>query len=173
MNREINGIMKNLISYILLIKQYINKYKRCVVKTFSFLVVSIVLLFGAILSCDAQVDAKTPYEVGVINPVEGKTYLFFKDIKTDTSVASVLTDNVDYLTPVNLSAYIQELVNYKTVGDTLFGYFVMSDTEAQEYIKAGLVQKDITNNKYSGMTVTGWMSMNVLEKRPAFFIRKQ
>ena len=129
-----------------------------------------VILF--VVACNAQPNATSTYEVGIVNPVVGKTYVFFKDVKTDTTT-SLLQNNMDYLTPVNASSLIQTLTNFKTVGDTLFGEFTLLDAIEKRFIKGGLIQKDNGTNKYSGMTVTYWMPLDRLEQRPGFFMRKK
>ena len=128
-----------------------------------------VILF--VVACNAQPNTYTTYEAGIVNPVEGKTYLFFKEIKTDTTLTASLKDSMDYLDP-NVSGLIQPLTNYRTVGDTLFGRYSVKDVEEKRFVKGGLVQVDNNSTKYSSMTVTYWMPLDSLEKRPGFFMRK-
>lgn len=131
-----------------------------------------VLLFVVLtVACNAQPNATSTYEVGIVNPLAGKTYLFFADIKTDTSTTQ-LVNNMDYLSP-NVSSLLKTLTNFRTVGDTTFGEFTLNDVDYKRFIKGGLVQKDTATNKYSGMTVTFWSLMDQLEKRPGFFMRKK
>lgn len=136
-----------------------------------------VILFALLLvisitfvgSC--QPNTSSVYEVGIVNPLAGKSYIYFTDVKID-SLSSVLVSNMDYLSP-NVSGNIRTLSNFRTVGDTLFGDFTIADVAFQRFIKHGLVQKDNVTGKYSGMTVTFWGKLDVLEKNPAFFIRKK
>ena len=134
---------------------------------FTLLLIAEVSFYG---SC--QPNSTSTYEVGMVNPQAGKTYIFFKEVKTDT-VTSQLKFNMDYLTPVNVSSLIQTLTNFRTVADTMFGEFTIVDAVEKRFIKCGLVQKDDDTNKYSGMTVTFWDPLDRLEQRPGFFIRKK
>ncbi len=66
------------------------------------------------------------------------------------------------------------LSNYNTRGDTLFGEYSFIDKEYNQFIKAGLVQVNNINLKYSAMTVTGWAELDKIEPKPGgFFIRKK
>lgn len=134
----------------------------------------LVLLTMAVLltvACNAQPNSTSTYEVGIVNPVAGKTYVFFKEVKTD-SASSQLVNNMDYLNP-NVSSLITPLTNFRTVGDTLLGDFTVPDAVEKRYIKGGLIQRDNGSLKYSGMTVTYWMQLDQLEQRPGFFMRKK
>jgi len=131
-----------------------------------------VLLFVVLtVACNAQPNSTSTYEVGIVNPDIDKTYIFFKEVKTD-SASSQLLVNMDYLDP-NVSPLITVLTNFRSVGDTTFGEFTLPDVEYKRFIKGGLVQKDNTTLKYSGMTVTYWFVMDQLEKRPGFFMREK
>lgn len=135
---------------------------------------TILTLFAVItfiVACNAQPNSTSTYEVGIVNPLANKTYIFFKDVKTDTST-SQLVNNMDYLSP-NVSGLITPLTNFRTVGDTLIGEYTLADVDYKRFIKGGLVQKDNSTNKYSGMTVTFWSVMDQLEQRPGFFMRKK
>jgi len=131
----------------------------------------IVLVLGITFVGSCQPNSTSTYEVGIVNPLQNKTYNYFADIKTD-SLSSQLVNNMDYLSP-NVSSLIKTLTNFRTVGDTLFGEFTVADVTAKRYIKSGLVQKDNITNKYSGMTVTYWSVMDVIESPPGFFVRKK
>lgn len=124
-----------------------------------------------IVACNAQPNSTSTYEVGIVNPLANKTYIFFKDVKTDTAT-SQLINNMDYLSP-NVSGLITPLTNFRTVGDTLIGEYTLADVDFKRFVKGGLVQKDNSTNKYSGMTVTYWSVMDQLEQRPGFFMRKK
>lgn len=137
------------------------------IKLFALLAMVVLLT----VACNAQPNSTSTYEVGIVNPLANKTYIFFKEVKTDTA-SSQLVSNMDYLSP-NVSALITVLTNFRTVGDTLFGEYTLADADYKRFIKGGLVQKDNATNKYSGMTVTFWSLMDQLEKRPGFFMRKK
>lgn len=133
------------------------------------------ILFAVVIiaiACNGQTNSVSNYEVGIINPVQGKTYIYFKEIKTDTNSVSQLQENMDYLSP-NVSSLIQTLTNFRTIGDTLFGDFSVNDTDFKRFLKSGLVQKDNVNGKYSAMATTYWEAMEQLETKPAFFVRKK
>lgn len=132
---------------------------------------TILAIVFMIVACNAQPNSTSTYEVGIVNPLANKTYIFFKEVKTD-SATSQLVNNMDYLVP-NVSSLITPLTNFRTVGDTLIGEYTLADAEYERFIKGGLVQKDNATNKYSGMTVTFWSVMDQLEKRPGFFMRKK
>lgn len=136
---------------------------------------SILLLFVLSMlmigSCTAQPSGTTTYEVGIIQPTTNTTYLFFVDIQPSTTT-SRLTENMDYLSP-DVSDLMTTLHNYKTIGDTLFGEFTLNLTTDKRFLKAGLVQKNNSTNRYSGMTVSNWLALDQLEPQPAFFIRKK
>lgn len=133
--------------------------------------IAIFITIALTISCNAQPNSTSNYEVGIINPEQNKTYIFFKEVKTD-SLTSQLVANMDYLNP-NVTGLITPLTNFRTIGDTLFGDFSLADVDYQRFIKAGLVKRNNTTNKYSGMTVTFWAVMDMLEPRPGFFIRKK
>lgn len=131
----------------------------------------LIILVIITITCSAQPNSSTTYEVGIVNPIPNKTYSFFKEIKTDTNGVAVLQENMDYF--YLDSTYRQPLINFKTIGDTLFGEFMVADAVETRYIKGGLVQTDNGTNKYSGMSVTFWEAMDRLEKKPGFFMRKK
>lgn len=134
---------------------------------------AMLLVIGITFIGSCQPNSTSTYDVGIVNPLANKTYTLFKDIKTDTTVNVRLLNNMDYLSPDNVSSLIQPLTNFRTVADTLFGEFTIPDATAKRWIQFGLVQRDNIRNKYSGMTVTFWSSMDQLEQRPGFFIRKR
>lgn len=135
-------------------------------------ILTLLAVIAFVVACNAQPNSSSTYEVGIVNPVIGKTYVFFKEVKTDTSTSRLL-NNMDYLTPDNVSGLIQTLSNFHSSGDTTIGEFTLPDAVEKRYIKGGLIQRDNGTNKYSGMTVTFWMSLDQLEKRPGFFMRKK
>lgn len=135
-------------------------------------ILTFLAVIAFVVACNAQPNATSTYEVGIVDPVIGKTYVFFKEVKTDTSTSRLL-NNMDYLTPDNVSGLIQTLSNFHSSGDTTIGEFTLPDAVEKRYIKGGLIQRDNGTNKYSGMTVTFWMPLDQLEKRPGFFMRKK
>lgn len=118
----------------------------------------------------AQPNTTSTVEYGIVNPVQGKTYLTFKEISTDTSI-NTLRSGMDYITLP--PGYQFTLQNQHTVGDTLFGETQpIPDATDQRYFKAGIVQKDNTSGKYSAMTATYWIPLDRVEAQQAgFFIR--
>lgn len=129
------------------------------------------IIFLQLVGC-AQPNTKTKIEFGIVNPQPDKTYKIFAEIKTDTA-SSRLTDGMDYLDP-NVNDLAITLSNYNTNGDTLFGEYAFADKEYQQFIKAGLVQVNNNNLKYSAMTVTNWVELDKIEPKPGgFFIRKK
>lgn len=135
-------------------------------------ILTLFAVIAFIVACNAQPNSTSTYEVGIVNPVIAKTYVFFKEVKTDTST-SRLQNNMDYLAPDNVSGLIQTLSNFHTSGDTIIGEFTLPDAVEKRYIKGGLIQKDNLSLKYSGMTITFWMPLDQLEQRPGFFMRKK
>lgn len=135
-----------------------------------FISIIVFILFFISTSC-AQPNAKTTYQVGIVNPLSDRTYLYFNEIKSDT-LTSRLSYNMDYLQPTVVDL-LKPLSNFITVGDTLFGERAIFDSELTRFIKHGLVAKNNNTTKYSGMVVTGWVSMDKLESKPQFFIRKK
>lgn len=120
----------------------------------------------------AQPNTKTTIEFGIVNPQPGKIYCVFAEVKTDTSV-SRLVENMDYLSP-DVSDLKIVLKNFRIVGDTLFGEYSFNDATVKQYLKAGLIQVDSTNLKYSAMVVSGWVELDKIEPKPGgFFIRKK
>ena len=136
-----------------------------------FLLLALLLVISITFIGSCQPNTTSKYEVGIVDPQANTDYIFFADVKTDSS-SSRLVNNMDYLTPDNVSGLIQTLSNFRTTGDTLIGSFTLPDTEVKRYIKGGLISKDKSNNKYSGMTVTFWYVLDQLQKRPGFFMRK-
>lgn len=134
-------------------------------------ITSILLFVVLTVACNAQPNSTSTYEVGIVNPLANKTYIFFKEVKTD-SATSLLVNNMDYLSP-NVSGLITPLTNFRTIGDTLFGEFAFPDAVQKRFLKCGLVQTDNVSTKYSGMTVTYWFTLDQLEQRPGFFVRKK
>lgn len=131
----------------------------------------IIIAIFNIIGC-AQPNTKTTIEFGIVNPQPDKTYKVFAELKTDTT-SSRLFEDMDYLNP-NVSDLMIQLTNFRTVGDTLIGEFTFNDKPVKQYLKAGLIQVNISNLKYSGMTVTGWTELDVLEQKPGgFFIRRK
>lgn len=136
---------------------------------FIMFIFSIIVLISMI-AC-AQPNTTTTYQVGIVNPLADRTYLYFNEIKTDTSL-SRLTESMDYLSP-NVSDLIKPLNNFSVVGDTLFGEFTIADSEIKRFIKHGLVSKNNNTIKYSAMSTTYWSLMDMLEAKPTFFVRKK
>jgi hypothetical protein len=133
-------------------------------------IIIVIALFN-IIAC-AQPNTKTTIEFGIVNPQPDKTYKVFAELKTDTS-SSRLFEDMDYLNP-NVSDLTIQLTNFRTVGDTLIGEFTFSNKPFKEYLKAGLIQVNNSNLKYSGMTVTGWVELDMIEPKPGgFFVRKK
>lgn len=133
-------------------------------------IIIVIALFN-IIAC-AQPNTKTTIEFGIVNPQPDKTYKVFAELKSDTS-SSRLFEDMDYLNP-NVSDLIIQLNNFRTVGDTLFGELSITDKPFKQYLKAGLIQVNNSNLKYSGMTVTGWAELDMIEQKPGgFFIRKK
>lgn len=134
----------------------------------------LVLAFIIIINAGgcAQPDTKTKIEFGIINPQPDKIYKVFAEIRTDTTSSRLIND-MDYLDP-NVSDLMITLNNYIIIGDTLFGEYSFADKEYAQYLKAGLVQVNATNLKYSAMVVTEWVDLDRIEPKPAgFFIRKK
>jgi hypothetical protein len=134
----------------------------------------LVLAFIIILNTGgcAQPNTKTKIEFGIVNPQPDKIYKVFVEIRTDT-LSSRLHPDMDYLDP-DVSDLMITLTNYVVVGDTLFGEYQFADKEYAQYLKAGLVQVNATNLKYSAMVVTEWVDLDRIEPKPAgFFIRKK
>lgn len=130
----------------------------------------IILLFN-LIGC-AQPNTKTTIEFGIVNPQPDKNYRVFAELKTDTS-SSRLFEDMDYLDP-NVSDLMIQLTNFRSIGDTLIGEFTFNDKPFKQYLKAGLIQVNNTNLKYSGMTVTGWFELDMIEPKPGgFFLRKK
>lgn len=120
----------------------------------------------------AQPNTKTTIEFGIVNPQSDKTYRVFAELKSDTTNARLI-DGMDYLEP-NVIDLAITLNNFHTIGDTLFGEYSFPDKEYNQFIKAGLVQVNNSNLKYSAMTVTGWIELDKIEPKPGgFFIRKK
>jgi len=132
----------------------------------------IALVSFLVVSIHCQPNTKTTVEVGIVNPLPQKTYLFFSDVKTDSNQVSVLIDGMDYLDP-NVSNKITALTNFHTDGDTLFGEFQIPDLEVPQFLKGGLVQVNDITTKYSAMTVTPWIESDMIEPRAGFFMRKK
>jgi hypothetical protein len=134
--------------------------------------VILLIIFFALSTIHCQPNTKTTIEVGIVNPVAGKTYIFFAEIKPDT-ITSQLTDGMDYLNP-NVSNLIKTLTNIHTVADTIFGEIQTNDQTYRQFIKAGLVQVDDSSLKYSAMKTTYWVELDMIEPNQAgFFIRKK
>ncbi|WP_337872890.1 hypothetical protein [Ignavibacterium sp.] len=130
------------------------------------------IMFLQLIGC-AQPNTRTTIEFGIVNPQPDKTYRVFAEVKSDTNSQSRLVDGMDYLEP-NVSDLMITLNNYSTRGDTLFGEYSFVDKDYSQFIKAGLVQVNNTNLKYSAMTVTGWVELDKIEPKPGgFFIRKK
>ncbi len=152
------------------IKQLIhNKQRRKQMQLRALLIIAILSFVAVNIHC--QPNTWTTVEVGIVNPQPQKTYLFFSDLKADSTQASVLIDGMDYLNP-NVSDKITTLSNFQTIGDTLFGRFQIQDQEFFQYLKGGLVQVNDITTKYSAMTVTYWLETDMVEPRAGFFIRK-
>ena len=138
-------------------------------KQFLSIIITAVLL---VISCNGQPNTQTTIEVGIINPVGGKTYVVFSEIDTDTTSSS-LVEGMDYLNP-DVSDLIVTLQNQSTVGDTLWGELVFNDQTFVRFIKCGLVQVDDFNMKYSAMKTSWWVDLDVIEPNQAgFIIRKK
>lgn len=145
-------------------------FYKIFIKKMKYLTIGLVL-FLPIIGC-AQPNTKTTIEFGIVNPQPGKIYKVFAEIKTDTSVSRLFED-MDYLSP-DVSDLEIVLKNFRTIGDTLFGEYSFNDTSVEQYLKAGLIQVDSTNLKYSAMVVTGWIELDRIEPKPGgFFIRKK
>jgi diphthamide synthase subunit DPH2 len=126
----------------------------------------------ALSNIQCQPNTKTTIEIGIVNPQPEKTYIFFAEIKQD-STTSQLADGMDYLSP-NVSSLIKTLTNIHTVADTTFGEIKINDQTHQQFIKAGLVQVDDSSLKYSAMKTTYWVELDMIEPMQAgFFIRKK
>lgn len=133
---------------------------------------TILFVLGFVVACNGQPNTQTTFEVGIVNPQPEKTYLFFAELKQDTST-SQLVDGMDYLSP-NVSGLIKSLTNTHTVGDTLFGEIQFSDKTYRQFLKGGLVQVNNINLKYSAMKVSYWIELDMIEPNQAgFFIRKK
>lgn len=124
------------------------------------------------IACKAQPNTSTTIEVGIVNPLQDKTYKVFMETSTAQGT-SRLQDGMDYLDP-NVNDLSVTLKNYHTVGDTLFGEIYFQDQTVIRYVKAGLVQVNNLNQKYSAMRVTNWVELDTIEPNAAgFFIRKK
>lgn len=133
--------------------------------------VLLLILLMNFVAC-AQPNTKTTIEFGIVNPQPDKTYKVFAELKSDTS-SSRLFEDMDYLNP-NVNDLIIQLNNFRTLGDTLFGEFSFTDKPFKQYLKAGLIQVNNSNLKYSGMIVTGWYELDMIEPKPGgFFIRNK
>lgn len=120
----------------------------------------------------AQPNTRTKIEFGIVNPQPDKIYRVFAEIRSDTLSSRLYTD-MDYLDP-DVSDLMITLNNYVIIGDTLFGEHTFIDKEYNQYLKAGLVQVNTTNLKYSAMVVTEWLDLDRIEPKPAgFIIRKK
>ncbi|BDQ03492.1 hypothetical protein [Ignavibacterium sp.] len=120
----------------------------------------------------AQPNTKTTIEFGITNPQPGKIYKIFAEVKSDTSTSRLVND-MDYLSP-DVSDLEIQLKNFRTVGDTLFGEYSFNDTTVKQYLKAGCIQVNISNLKYSAMITTSWAALDMIEPKPGgFFIRRK
>jgi hypothetical protein len=130
-----------------------------------------IMLF-AVSSIHCQPNTKTIIEVGIVNPAVGKTYIFFAEIKQDSS-SSVLVNGMDYKSP-DVSNLIRTLTNIHTVADTMFGEIQINDQTYKQYMKPGLVQFNPITQKYSAMKTAFWVATDTIEPMQAgFFVRKK
>lgn len=133
---------------------------------------TILFVLGFVVACNGQPNTQTTFEVGIVNPQPEKTYLFFAEVKQDTSI-SQLVDGMDYLSP-DVSGLVRSLANVHTVGDTLFGEIEFPDRTYPQFLKGGLVQVNNISLKYSAMKVSNWLALDMVESMQAgFFVRKK
>lgn len=126
----------------------------------------------AISSIHCQPNTKTTIEVGIVNPVPDRTYIFFADIRQD-SLFSSLVQGMDYKSP-DVSNLIRTLTNIHTVADTMFGEFQINDQTYKQFMKPGLVQFNPITQKYSAMKTAFWIDTDTIEPMQAgFFVRKK
>lgn len=135
-------------------------------KTFIFLILALFIAFE--IGCNAQPNSQTTYELGIVNPEQGKEYKFFAEHNTNTSNPQLI-EGMDYLNP-DVSGLQIQLQNIHTLGDTLFGEITYQDLDHTEFIQFGTNQTDSITLKYSGMKVSGWLPMGIVEVMNAGFI---
>lgn len=135
-------------------------------------ILTVLLIIGFVVACNAQPNTKATFEVGIVNAQPEKSYRFFLEVKQDTSTAQ-LQEGMDYLNP-DVSGLLTTLQNQHTVGDTTFGEVEITDQTYQQFVKGGLVQVDNGTQKYSAMTVSQWIESDMIEPMQAgFFIRRK
>lgn len=115
-----------------------------------------------------QPNTTSTIKAGIVNPIPGKTYHLFMQVENDT-LNNRLIDNMDYLNP-DVSDLKLTGLTWTQVGDTLFTTIEVPDGSQSKWAKGGLVKEDNITHKYSGMVVSFWETIDVLESRPEGFI---
>lgn len=134
-----------------------------------FVTMVVLLLLTTSITCNSQPNTTSSIKVGIVNPQEGKTYRLFCEITTAIILPGRLVEGGDFMSPsvVDLEYIITDWV---TSGDTLFGKINIPDQEYVRYIQGALVQVGDISRKYSGMSVSNWVTLDMLEPKPAGFI---
>lgn len=138
----------------------------------AFLLVSVVACFG-------QPNTETTIHVTIKSTTVNKTFLAFRDIKSDTT-SSELLNHMDYLNP-DVTSYQFTLQNIQTFTDSLKADIVIPDSSIQRFMRLGIVRKDNSSQNYSGLALARykplnsselktWIDLNVIEAEPALII---